>query len=123
MLAYTCTTRIDFPGVNSLPCLIPEDKDRSSPSIVRPENKQQTVHLLLLMHRMTLIYRTVSKRTVSRSSDTMTHPVCEQNHRLALQIDLNCVFGWQHYINDIFKTEKKIYIHIYFSKGEVFLPM
>lgn len=53
----------------------------------------------------------------------MTHPVCEQNHRLALQIDLNCVFGWQHYINDIFKTEKKIYIHIYFSKGEVFLPM
>lgn len=53
----------------------------------------------------------------------MTHPVCEQNHRLALQIDLNCVFGWQHYINDIFKTEKKIYnkyIHIYFSKGEVF---
>lgn len=40
MLAYTCTRRIDFPGVNSLPCLIPEDKDLSSPSIVRPENKQ-----------------------------------------------------------------------------------
>lgn len=50
----------------------------------------------------------------------MTHPVCEQNHRLALQIDLNGVFGWQHYINDIFKTEKKIDINMYFSKERWF---
>lgn len=46
----------------------------------------------------------------------MIYFVCEQNYRFVFQIDLNCVFGWQYYINDIFKIEKKIYIYMYFLK-------